>query len=84
MNEYLLFGLLLALYTLTLGLMQLGNWSMKRRWRIIARHLDNRHVARILRDFVLAFEDGNDPEVMVSVHDKAVTFLDRLAAGASK
>lgn len=49
----------------------LDSMYWKRRWKTVARHFDNRRTVRVLYDFIMAFEDGNEPEQMALVYDDA-------------
>ena len=54
-----------------IALMQLGTWKSKRDWKALWRRLDERQERRILRDFILAFEDGLPEDAMASVYEAA-------------
>ena len=69
-----------ALNAIVLGLIWLSEWQMKHQWRRISRHLYNREAERLLRDFVVAFDYGNQPEAMAAVYDRAVVLVDRLTS----
>jgi high-affinity Fe2+/Pb2+ permease len=62
---------LFGLFVVAIGLMQLGTWQWRRRWKALWRRLDERQEREILRDFIVAFEDGLPEEAMASVYDAA-------------
>jgi hypothetical protein len=57
-------------------LMQLGTWRSRRDWQSLWRRLDEREERRVLRDFILAVEDGLSSEAMGAVYDEACRIID--------